>query len=183
MASSAPWSPPASPVDECLGTDDCKNLKDRRKPALKQDEEPAIIVLKPDAAMKPAPQNNQLMPKRRVLNLKPHLRLEWRGQDGQDETQKPDHFASIGDSVTPSTRIRFSVQTSMRAPSPAQQPCRHRPQLKPFLDTEALKRLGAARRPRFAARAASLFGNGCQAIEIARACFGRFFQMRLEIVE
>jgi hypothetical protein len=26
------------------------------------------------------------------------------------------------------------------------------------------------------------FGNGCQAIEIARACFGRFFQMRLEIV-
>ena len=84
MASSAPWSPPASPVDECLGTDDCKNLKDRRKPALKQDEEPAIIVRKPDAAMKPAPQNNQLMPKRRVLNLKPHLRLEWRGQDGQD---------------------------------------------------------------------------------------------------
>ena len=26
------------------------------------------------------------------------------------------------------------------------------------------------------------FGNGCQAIEIVRACFGRFFQMRFEIV-
>jgi copper chaperone CopZ len=26
------------------------------------------------------------------------------------------------------------------------------------------------------------FGNGCQPIEIAGACFGRFFQMRLEIV-
>jgi len=26
------------------------------------------------------------------------------------------------------------------------------------------------------------FGNGCQAIQIARACFGRFFQMRLEII-
>jgi hypothetical protein len=26
------------------------------------------------------------------------------------------------------------------------------------------------------------FGNGCQAIEIARAFFARFFQMRLEIV-
>jgi hypothetical protein len=26
------------------------------------------------------------------------------------------------------------------------------------------------------------FGNGCQAIEIAKACFGRFFQMRVEIV-
>jgi hypothetical protein len=31
--------------------------------------------------------------------------------------------------------------------------------------------------------AASLFGNDCQAIEIAGACFGHFFQMRLEIVE
>jgi hypothetical protein len=36
--------------------------------------------------MQPAPQNNQLMPKHRVLSLKPYLRLEWRGQDGQDET-------------------------------------------------------------------------------------------------
>jgi hypothetical protein len=26
------------------------------------------------------------------------------------------------------------------------------------------------------------FGKVCQAIEIARTCFGRFFQMRLEIV-
>jgi hypothetical protein len=27
------------------------------------------------------------------------------------------------------------------------------------------------------------FGNGCQPIEIVDACFDRFFQMRLEIVE
>jgi hypothetical protein len=26
------------------------------------------------------------------------------------------------------------------------------------------------------------FGNGCQAIEIPRACFGHFFQMRIEII-
>src|SRR5260370_33722307 len=40
---------------------------------------------------------------------KPDLRLEWRGQGGQDETQKPDHSVSLGDSVTSSTRIGFSV--------------------------------------------------------------------------
>jgi hypothetical protein len=99
------------PKDERLGTDDGKNLKDRRKPAVKQDKEPAIIVRKPDATMEPAPQNNQLMPKYRVLSLQSHLRLEWRGQDGEDETQEPDHSASLGDSVTSSTRIKFSVHT------------------------------------------------------------------------
>src|ERR1700745_1369667 len=52
------------------------------------------------------------MPKHRVLSLKPHLRLDWRGQDGQDETQKPDHFASLDDSIKSSTRMRFSVRTA-----------------------------------------------------------------------
>jgi len=33
------------------------------------------------------------------------------------------------------------------------------------------------------ARAASLFGNDCQAIEIARGRFGPVFQMRIEIAE
>jgi hypothetical protein len=66
-----------------------------------------------DTATQLAPQNNQLMSKHRVLSLKPHLRLEWRGQDGQDETQKPDHSASLGDSVTSSTRIEFSVHTGL----------------------------------------------------------------------
>jgi hypothetical protein len=48
----------------------------------------------PDATMQPAPQDNQLMSKHRVLSFKPHLRLEWRGQDGQNETEQPDHSAS-----------------------------------------------------------------------------------------
>jgi hypothetical protein len=69
------------------------------------------MVGEPDATMQPAPQDNQLMPKHRVLNLKPYLRLEWRGQDGQSETEQPDHSASLGDSITSSTRIRFSVRT------------------------------------------------------------------------
>jgi len=39
--------------------------------------------------MQPAPQNIQLMSKHRVLSFKPQLRLEWRGQDGQSETEQP----------------------------------------------------------------------------------------------
>jgi hypothetical protein len=47
--------------------------------------EPAIIVCKSDAALEPAPQNDQLMPKHGFLGLKPCLRLKWGGQDGQNE--------------------------------------------------------------------------------------------------
>ena len=63
--------------------------------------------------MQPTPQDNQLMSKRRVLSFKPHLRLEWRGQDGQSETEQPDHSASLGDPITSSTRIRFSVHSAI----------------------------------------------------------------------
>src|SRR5258708_9548083 len=69
------------------------------------------MVGKPDATIQPTPQDNQLMSKHRVLSLKPQLRLERRGQDGQSETEKPDHSASLGDSITSSTRMRFSVHT------------------------------------------------------------------------
>src|SRR5712692_5106484 len=61
--------------------------------------------------MQPTLQDNQLMSKHRVLSFKPQLRLEWRGQDGQNETEQPDHSASLGDSITSSTQIRFSVHT------------------------------------------------------------------------
>src|ERR1700761_5282968 len=71
------------------------------------------MVREPDATMQPAPQDNQLMSKYRVLSLKPQLRLEWRGQGGQSEIEEPDHSASLGDSITSSTRIRFSVHTSL----------------------------------------------------------------------
>src|SRR6201987_5351641 len=75
------------------------------------DKEPTIMVGEPDATMQPAPQDNQLMPKHRVLSLKPQLRFEWRSQDGHNETEQPNHSASLGDSITSSTRIRFSVHT------------------------------------------------------------------------
>src|SRR5258705_5400473 len=100
------------PAHERLGPDDGENLQDCRKPSIQLDKEPAIIVRQPDATMQPAPQDNQLISKHRVLGLKPQLRLEWRGQDGQNETEQPDHSASLGDSITSSTQIRFSVHTA-----------------------------------------------------------------------
>jgi hypothetical protein len=60
------------------------------------------MVRQPDATMQPAPQDIQLMSKHRVLSFKPQLRLEWRGQDGQSETEQPDHSTSLGDSITSS---------------------------------------------------------------------------------
>src|SRR5712691_7231340 len=69
------------------------------------------MVREPDATRQPTPQDIQLMSKRCVLSFKPQLRLEWRGQDGQNETEQSDHSASLGDSITSSTRIRFSVHT------------------------------------------------------------------------
>src|SRR5450631_4045630 len=100
------------PTHERLGPDDCENLQDRWKPAIQLDKEPAIMVREPDATMQPTLQDNQLMSKHRVLGFKPQLRLEWRGQDGQNETEQPDHPASLGDFFTSSTRIRFSVHTA-----------------------------------------------------------------------
>jgi hypothetical protein len=57
------------------------------KPAIQLDEEPTIVVREPDAATQVAPQDNQLVSERGILSLKPDLRLEQRGQHGQDETR------------------------------------------------------------------------------------------------
>jgi hypothetical protein len=46
-----------------------------------------------------APQDDQLMSERCIFCLKPALRLEWRGQDGQYEAQQRNHDApTLGDS-------------------------------------------------------------------------------------
>src|SRR5260370_32672693 len=79
-------------------------------------QEPAIMVSDADATRQPTPPDIQLMSKPRVLSFKPQLRLEWRGQDGQKETEQPDHSASLGDSITSSTRMRFSVHTTGKVP-------------------------------------------------------------------
>src|SRR5258708_15900503 len=99
------------PTHQRFRLDNPHNLQDRRKPSIHLEEEPAIIVREPGPAGHLTPQNDQLMSERSILRLKPALRLEWRGQDGQNETEQPDHSASLGDSITSSTRIRFSVHT------------------------------------------------------------------------
>src|ERR1700675_4570211 len=102
------------PTHERLGPDDCENLQDLWKPVIQLDKEPAIMVREAEATRPPTLQDIQLMWKHRVLIFKPQLRLEWQGQDGQHETEQPDHSASLCDSITSSTRIRFSVHTPAR---------------------------------------------------------------------
>jgi hypothetical protein len=81
----------------------------------KLDKEPSIMFVSA-TTMQPTPQDDQLMTKHRVLGFKPQLRLEWRSQDGQNETEQPDHSANLGVSITASTRMRFSVHTVSARP-------------------------------------------------------------------
>jgi hypothetical protein len=98
------------PTHERLGPNDRENPEDCWKPTIQLDKEPSIMVRQPNATMQPASQDDQLMSKHRVLGFKPQLRLEWRGQHRQNETEQPDHFASLfHHAITP---IRFSVHTS-----------------------------------------------------------------------
>src|SRR5712691_9178872 len=89
------------PTDQGFGTDDRDGVQDRGKPSIQLDEEPAIAVREPDSAVQLAPQHDQLMAERCILGFKPALRLEWQGQDGQDETEQRDHSAlTLGDSFS-----------------------------------------------------------------------------------
>src|SRR5665648_1100611 len=89
------------PTHERLGTDDREDRQDRRKPSIELDQEPAIVVRKPGAATHLTPQYDQLMSECRILRLKPALRLEWRGQDGQEEPEQCKHYAlTLGDSFS-----------------------------------------------------------------------------------
>ena len=54
-------------------------------------EEQMIAIREPDATAHLPPQYDQLMSERSVLCLKSALRLEWRGEQGQEEAQQSDH--------------------------------------------------------------------------------------------
>ena len=89
------------PTHELLGTDDREGPQGRRKSSVQLDEEPAIIVGEPDPTLHLTAQNDQLMPECRILCFKPALRLEWRGQDGQEKTEQCKHCAlTLGDSFS-----------------------------------------------------------------------------------
>jgi hypothetical protein len=66
------------PTLERLGPNDCENPQDCWKPAIQLAKEPAIMVREPDAPMQPAPMDNQLMSKHRVLGFKRDLNGEAR---------------------------------------------------------------------------------------------------------
>ena len=77
------------PVDERLGADDCENLKDRREPAIKLDKEPAIAVCESNTATQLAPQNNQLMSKRRVLSISRNFDLNGEARTAKAKQSSP----------------------------------------------------------------------------------------------
>jgi len=91
--------PSSMPAHQRLWPDDVKNLQYRREPAIQLDEEQAIAVGQPNPAPALPPQYDQLLPKRRILRLKPRLRSERRDQHGQNEAEVPDHPISLRDSV------------------------------------------------------------------------------------
>src|ERR1700730_1201915 len=114
------------PTHEGRGTDNRENRQDRWKPPIQLDEEPTIVAREPDAATKPAPQNNQLMSERGILSLKPDLRLERRRQHGQDKPDEPDHRGNLADSALnkPELGFRYTqlsialLQNEMPLPKP-----------------------------------------------------------------
>jgi hypothetical protein len=71
------------PTNERLGSDDRKNLQDRREPSIQLDKEPAIAVREPDPPLHLTPQDDQLMSERRVLGFKQALRL-WRSHESKE---------------------------------------------------------------------------------------------------
>ena len=56
------------PADESLGPDHGQDAQDRRKPAIKLHEEPAIAVAQWDPTFDLASQDNDLMPQQRILS-------------------------------------------------------------------------------------------------------------------
>jgi len=76
------------PPHERLRLNNCDDLQNRREPSVQLDKKPAVVVPQPDRALHLTPQNDQLMSENRILCLKLALRLEWRGQNSQDEAEQ-----------------------------------------------------------------------------------------------
>src|SRR4029077_13408801 len=87
------------PTHQRFGSNNHENRKDRREPAIQLNEEPAVVVREASPAFQLASQDDQLMSKHCILRLKPDVRLEWRGQHGQNEADQRDHRANLADSI------------------------------------------------------------------------------------
>src|ERR1700731_5283738 len=76
------------PTRQRFRLDNRHDLQDRRKPSIHLDEDPAVVICEPSPALQLSAQDYQLMSENRILRLKPVLRLEWRGQHGQNEADQ-----------------------------------------------------------------------------------------------
>jgi len=74
-----------------LRPDDRDGLEDRWKPSIQHDQEQAIPIRELDATTHPPLQHNRLMSECRILCLKSALRLEQRGEQGQEEAEQRHH--------------------------------------------------------------------------------------------
>src|SRR5881392_2925787 len=81
----------AMPAVEGLRSDDRDGIQDRWEPSIQLDQEQAIAVGELDATAHPPLQHNHLMSERRVLCLKSALRLERRGEQGEEEAEQRDY--------------------------------------------------------------------------------------------
>jgi hypothetical protein len=79
------------PTDKGLRSDDRDCIQDRWELSIQLDQEQAIAVRELDTTAHLPPQHDQLTSERRVLCLKSALRLEQRGEQGQEEAEQRDH--------------------------------------------------------------------------------------------
>ena len=79
------------PAHQRLGTDDGYLPEDRRKPTIELNEEQTIAPVKLDAAFYLTPKDDELLPERGILGLKPDLGLEKCGQQVQGYEEERDH--------------------------------------------------------------------------------------------
>src|SRR6201993_2068263 len=93
------------PPHQRLSLDNCNDLQDRWKPSIHLDEEPAVVAGRLSSTPYPTPPDDQLMSEHRILSLQQQLRLEWQSQDGQSETEHPDHSASLDVMSVPRARL------------------------------------------------------------------------------
>jgi hypothetical protein len=82
------------PTDKGRRSDDRDDIEDRWKPSIQLNQKQAIAIRELQAATHLPLQHDQLMSECRVLCLKSTLRLERRGEQGQEETEQRDHRRS-----------------------------------------------------------------------------------------
>src|SRR4030088_3207649 len=81
------------PMHQRFGLDNRHDLQDRRKPAIKQNEEPAVSIRETTPPLSLRRRKNSLISSHCFLALSPTLRLEWRGQHSHNKIEQRDHHA------------------------------------------------------------------------------------------